>query len=357
VKSLTYKDFFLEHLDFAIEYISLHYPFTESQVIEYMTYLIKGSAFYSDYVSEIGTIITPTIGLSFNQNIQWTLALKRLWKVGYEIASPDCSSESGGYYDHATGQTLIWGNATAETLFDILPLDIYKEFLDRRHLYSAYSSDGVDVAGEEGQPIEYGKLTPQELTDLHSTYGTSVLYDNSIWNNTLQEVLTADMVELLIHTKKHCMEQGTAKEPKVIAFPDFHAYMEQMQPDHDKDSCYGAFNLYEYLWGDSNAGDNETLNALAEKWETSVKKISQHMGCVHAFLENGYPDVLRVMAIRDEQEDRDTDDDDLYDDYEDDDNDYSDRGQNSKYGGYNGWTDDAIDKAFEGDPEATWNVD
>lgn len=29
----------------------------------------------------------------------------------------------------------------------------------------------------------------------------------------------------------------------------------------------------------------------------------------------------------------------------------------SKYGGYNGWDDDAIDEAFDGDPELTWNVD
>jgi hypothetical protein len=28
-----------------------------------------------------------------------------------------------------------------------------------------------------------------------------------------------------------------------------------------------------------------------------------------------------------------------------------------KYGWYNGWSDDVIDDAFEGDPENTWNVD
>jgi hypothetical protein len=28
-----------------------------------------------------------------------------------------------------------------------------------------------------------------------------------------------------------------------------------------------------------------------------------------------------------------------------------------KYGGYNGFSDDAIDDAFEGDPMNTWNVD
>ena len=28
-----------------------------------------------------------------------------------------------------------------------------------------------------------------------------------------------------------------------------------------------------------------------------------------------------------------------------------------KYGGYNGYSDDVIDDAFDGFPEATWNVD
>ena len=28
-----------------------------------------------------------------------------------------------------------------------------------------------------------------------------------------------------------------------------------------------------------------------------------------------------------------------------------------KYNSYNGWSDDVIDDAFDGDPEATWNVD
>ena len=29
----------------------------------------------------------------------------------------------------------------------------------------------------------------------------------------------------------------------------------------------------------------------------------------------------------------------------------------SKYGGYNGWDDNTIDEAFDGNPELTWNVD
>jgi hypothetical protein len=47
-----------------------------------------------------------------------------------------------------------------------------------------------------------------------------------------------------------------------------------------------------------------------------------------------------------------------YDDYESDYDDYDTYGNSyEKYGGYNGWSDDAIDDAFEGDPENTWNVD
>ena len=38
----------------------------------------------------------------------------------------------------------------------------------------------------------------------------------------------------------------------------------------------------------------------------------------------------------------------------DDDEDYP---RYDKYGGYNGYDDDTIDDAFEGDPEATWNID
>jgi len=38
--------------------------------------------------------------------------------------------------------------------------------------------------------------------------------------------------------------------------------------------------------------------------------------------------------------------------------DYDDYGHSyEQYGGYNGWDDDTINDAFEGDPEATWNVD
>lgn len=53
----------------------------------------------------------------------------------------------------------------------------------------------------------------------------------------------------------------------------------------------------------------------------------------------------------DDEDDMDDDDFERYDAWDD----YGKSGE--KYGWYNGYSDDVIDDAFEGDPEATWNVD
>jgi hypothetical protein len=42
-----------------------------------------------------------------------------------------------------------------------------------------------------------------------------------------------------------------------------------------------------------------------------------------------------------------------YDDQFDDEEDFG----RSKYGEYNGWDDNTIDEAFDGNPELTWNID
>ena len=44
-------------------------------------------------------------------------------------------------------------------------------------------------------------------------------------------------------------------------------------------------------------------------------------------------------------------------DYEDRYHDDDDSSSYSKYGGYNGYDDNTIDSAFDGMPEATWNID
>ena len=56
-----------------------------------------------------------------------------------------------------------------------------------------------------------------------------------------------------------------------------------------------------------------------------------------------------------EEEDIDEEEDMNWDEGNDDMDDYG--SSTEKYGGYNGYSDDVIDDAFEGDPENTWNVD
>lgn len=58
-----------------------------------------------------------------------------------------------------------------------------------------------------------------------------------------------------------------------------------------------------------------------------------------------------------ENDDQEEDVEEYTSDFEDNDSseDYGSSGE--KYGWYNGFSDDAIDDAFEGDPDATWNVD
>jgi hypothetical protein len=203
-----YNDFFLQHLDFAIEYISLHYPFTEDQVLENMPYLNKGDAFYSEYERDICSTVCPEIGLCFNQNIQWTLALKRLWKVGYEIVLPDCCSGNGGYYFPAIDQNVVWGDVSPEILFDIIPLYVYKELWDRHSLNAEYYQ-GWDsgVSDELLEDVVYSKLSLQELYDLFQRDRTIVLFNDSIWQYTIKDVLTFELVEqVLAAHKKLCTQ-------------------------------------------------------------------------------------------------------------------------------------------------------
>lgn len=359
----AYKDFLLEHLDFAIEYISLHYPFTESEVIEYLPFLIKGDAYYPVYMQDCEQIFRPQMGLAFNQNIQWTDELKRMWRIGI--------------WEPFTGQYDGQGE---------LPMDVHEVIarLDSLGFQQAYSL----YSGEEGfenlvpqtpdwllTMVDYGTLSPKEVAELIDRSKTEVLINPSIWHNTFKEVITSEVVSALIQARKQQIEaeqtdlKDDGRSPLTpaeeatlygqpvlqpiihVTFPDFHEFMEQIPADHEKDPCFGAFNLYEALFGGSDI--NAALDGYARKWETSHKKILAHMECVHDFLEAKHPNVLRIIeANQTVEEDEDSEDeDDIFDD------DYPDKRPYSKYKGYNDWPDDAIDEAFEGDPESTWNVD
>ena len=82
----------------------------------------------------------------------------------------------------------------------------------------------------------------------------------------------------------------------------------------------------------------------------SDNTIDEIKNCIPDFKLSDLAEQVRLQKMNTIQADIEDD----HDPYDYDDN-YG--GSGEKYGWYNGWSDDAIDDAFEGDPMNTWNVD
>ncbi len=80
--------------------------------------------------------------------------------------------------------------------------------------------------------------------------------------------------------------------------------------------------------------NNERKSDITEESETANKSLSNKLSDKGEEAEEDSPDDYEENESND---------------------DYGSSGE--KYGWYNGFSDDAIDDAFEGDPDATWNVD
>jgi len=222
MQELTYLNFFLDNLDFTIEYISLHYPFTEEQVMKHMPHLIKGNAFYSQYENDICSIVSPVIGLCFNQNIPWTEALKRKWFIGYQLqlTGLDCGSTIQAYYDEEQQITIVLSGSAPDiypdNLFDIIPLQVHKELWDRQAL-SEQHGQGWDsgINREVLEEIVYDKLSPLELDILFHKSREIALYNDSIWDNTLKYELTLNLFDTIIRRAEWIKEILTFDEEVV----------------------------------------------------------------------------------------------------------------------------------------------
>ena len=200
-----------------------------------------------------------------------------------------------------------------------------------------------------------------EITYSNQNGEISFLTENAVdWHNAVEmyKVDTAGNNYKIIKAQR-------SKEG--LKFPDFHDFMKHMPLGHDKSPCFGAFNLCEQIEYHGEQALNKELDGYARKWETSPRKILDHMSCVYAFLDkerSAYnpiyfselgiplsPEESKELEIEEKmkEEENSYDENDDYDDGRD--------SRNEKYAGYNGYSDDAIDSAFDGDPEATWNVD
>lgn len=202
--SITIQDIFLSDLDFCKAYISLHYPFTEQEVLQCQQYLRRGNAHYSAFMSDTDAVYSPEIGLCFNKNIQWTDTLRRSWhEVG--IWNPFV----GAYDGLEDGKQAEWDEVNqSATAHNMIPLDVHEELHKRERCYfdSAHATGELnDLFKDETftgfldrevlNNNSYGRLTDTSFVELYHRNKLVILYNDSVWQNTLQYLLTKDFMQ------------------------------------------------------------------------------------------------------------------------------------------------------------------
>ena len=194
---------FLSNLEFSRLYLSLYYPFTSEQVIAFGKYLVWGDAFYAEYRSEDVTALIPSVGLSFNKNVLWEPGLKKLW--------------TAGKWNDATEEFELQNDASNE-LYSIIPLDLQKGFEIEEGCYMQSAIDTGEyneyrngiIDKEHLGGVLYPRLTDKGFLKLYRRKKTVILYNDTIWQNTLCKVITEPFMQVLID--KIIQELGAGKE-------------------------------------------------------------------------------------------------------------------------------------------------
>lgn len=304
----TLQDIFLSDLAFSRAYISLRYPFTSEQLNEYIYYLDRGNAHYSVYVykTDQPPITPPDISLSagldegvYSPQIGLCFNRNVLWE-------PKCKLNwTMGFWNPFTG--LFEGIPKApytysqmqemeanETLQSFIPLDLQTEFVVRDNCHREAASTMENV----DMAVLKDYLTDKELLQ-----------------NQRYETLSAAEFESLLESK-----------PDVALYND-------------------------YIW------QNTVRPVFTEEFMTQVMEAIIHdLGPAKYLREHGYSCFagLTITAPPSRDKSVESDENNHHIDY---DNEYYTKERYDKYNGYNDWSDQAIDEAFDGDPEATWNVD
>lgn len=305
----TLQDVFLSDLVFARAYVSLHYPFTAEQLNQYIYYLDRGNAHYSVYVykTDQPSITPPDISSSASLNEavyspQTGLCFNRnvLWEPGCKLHwTIGFWIPFIGVFEGIPNAPYTYGQMqemeAKETLHTFIPLDLQTEFTVRDNCYreAASTVDNVDMA-----------VLKDYLTDKELLQGQHYL------------VLSLAEFEALLEAK-----------PDVVLFNDD-------------------------IW------HNTVRPVFTQEFMAQVMEaIILRLGPAKQTIERGYT-CFAGLTISDPPHHNkavEFDEGDLGKDYYD--NEYYSKERFDKYNGYNDWSGQAIDEAFDGDPEATWNVD
>lgn len=191
--------FMLQHLEFFVTYLSVHYPFTVDEIQRYWDVLSPGTAYYPVYLPDTGSNYISSLGLCFNQNIRWTDKLRSRWQMGF-------SDPFNGY---------LFGIGTKPVEYDdgekfrsLLPLNLDQHWRDREQarMYSIldveayFNSPAVaehdELDAKVGQ--SFSRMSFDKFRELHNRIGKFLVYNRSIWYNTLcYEIEEQDIFRLL----------------------------------------------------------------------------------------------------------------------------------------------------------------
>lgn len=200
----NYLNLFLENIDFAKQYISMHYPFNYHYVITNWSYLETGDAHYCVFLSDTDWIYPSKFGLTYNKNIRWNSKLKARFEYGFD-------NHFIGYVE-GTGKGPVEFDEK-DYLDTIIPLDKKQEIESRNDASISYWSsviapnlDFEDYENFEGPNTletesifnEYKYLTFSEFKTIFEKSRLTALLNESIWENTLRFIIDETFCDKII---------------------------------------------------------------------------------------------------------------------------------------------------------------
>jgi ATP-dependent DNA helicase PIF1 len=194
---------------FTIKLISLYYSLSSKEIEEYWDVLQHGDAHYSVFFSDTDTVHIPKLGLCFNKNLDWTYELKSKWQVGF-------NNPFIGYTEGKGGLSVEFDKK--DELREMLPLDHIKEIdiLNGCLIehWSAVIAPYQDWENEKDfeVPFQYDlnkfkndipQLGFEEFKNLYEKDKLLIIWNESIWKNTLKEILTSEIINQILNRAKY----------------------------------------------------------------------------------------------------------------------------------------------------------
>jgi hypothetical protein len=200
--------------EFSLHLYSLYWPFTEGEIKAYWDVLKRGSGHYTTAIYDEGRVISASVGLSFNRNVHWTPALQTLWKCGIV----------DHYNGYITGLGAPIEFEDAMSLECPLPLSVFEEIEARRRYALEFGLDwaeqgflqevGCPIGDEQSFRMSIPRLSLDSFERLFRESPDVILYNPSIWNNTLSFEVSHEDVLRIVTTEllRNQMENGIGAE-------------------------------------------------------------------------------------------------------------------------------------------------